>query len=119
MAYEQAGIGPKDVDFVEVPDNSSWHYLQYLETMGLCEPGEADHLLDKGETILGGRLPVCPSGGASSFGEAVSAQGLLQIYELVDQLRGSAGDRQVEGARIGMAQTYGMLGNSSTAILTT
>ncbi len=117
-AYEMAGIGPEDLDFVEVPDNSSWHYLQYIETMGLCEPGEADHMLEKGETLIGARLPVCPSGGASSFGEAVSAQGLLQIYELVTQLRGAAGARQVEGARVGMSQTYGQLGNASAAILT-
>lgn len=119
MAYKMAGIGPEDVDFVEVPDNSSWHYLQYLETLGLCEPGEADKLLESGETLIGGRLPVCPSGGASSYGEAISAQGLLQVCELVTQLRGHAGARQVEGARVGLAQTYGQLGNSSTAILTT
>lgn len=118
MAYKMAGIGPEDVDFVEVPDNSSWHYLQYLETLGLCEPGEADKLLENGETLVGGRLPVCPSGGASSYGEAISAQGLLQVCELVTQLRGDAGPRQVEGARVGLAQTYGQLGNSSTAILT-
>lgn len=118
MAYKMAGIGPEDVDFVEVPDNSSWHYLQYLETLGLCEPGEADKLLETGETAIGGRLPVCPSGGASSYGEAISAQGLLQVCELVTQLRGDAGARQVEGARVGLAQTYGQLGNSSTAILT-
>lgn len=119
MAYKMAGLGPEDVDFVEVPDNSSWHYLQYLETLGLCEPGEADKLLESGDTAIGGRLPVCPSGGASSYGEAISAQGLLQVCELVTQLRGHAGARQVEGARVGLAQTYGQLGNSSTAILTT
>ncbi len=117
MAYEQAGLGPEDVDFVELPDNSSWHYLQYLETMGFCEPGEADHLLMSGETLIGGKLPVCPSGGAASFGEAIAAQGLLQICEVVEQLRGAAGSRQIEGARVGIAQTYGQLGNSSTAIL--
>ena len=118
MAYRMAGIGPEDVDFVELPDNSSWHYLQYLETLELCGPGEAERLLEKGETMLGGSLPVCPSGGASSYGEAISAQGLLQVCELVTQLRGDAGARQVEGARVGLAQTYGQLGNSSTAILT-
>ena len=119
MAYRLAGIGPEDVDFVEVPDNSSWHYLQYLETLGLCGPGEADGMLERGETLIGGKLPVCPSGGASSFGEAISAQGLLQVVELVTQLRGQAGPRQVDGARVGLAQTYGQLGNSSTALLTT
>jgi acetyl-CoA acetyltransferase len=118
MAYQKAGIGPEDVDFVEVPDNSSWHYLQYLETLGLCGPGEADGMLERGETVLGGKLPVCPSGGAASFGEAISAQGLLQVCELVTQLRGQAGPRQVPNAKVGLAQTYGQLGNSSTAILT-
>ncbi len=117
MAFEKAGIEPEDVDFVELPDNSSWHYLQYLETIGFCKPGEADRMLDKGETLIGGKLPVCPSGGASSSGEAVAAQGLAQVHELVVQLRGQAGDRQVKGAKVGMAQTYGMLGNSAAAIL--
>jgi len=117
MAYDLAGIGPEDIDFVEVPDNSSWHYLQYLETMGFCGPGEADRMLDEGQTMIGGKLPVCPSGGASSFGEAVAAQGLLQVAELVTQLRGEAGDRQVDNAKVGMAQTYGMLGNSAAVIL--
>jgi acetyl-CoA acetyltransferase len=117
MAYNMAGIGPDDIDFVEVPDNSSWHYLQYLETLELCGPGEADKLLSEGDTMIGGRIPVCPSGGASSYGEAISAQGLLQICELTTQLRGDAGARQVEGAQVGLAQTYGQLGNSSTAIL--
>ena len=117
MAFEQAGIGPEDIDFVELPDNSSWHYLQYLETIGFCKPGEAERMLEDGETLLGAKLPVCPSGGASSSGEAVTAQGLAQICELVWQLRGQAGERQVKGAKVGMAQTYGMLGNSAAAIL--
>jgi acetyl-CoA acetyltransferase len=117
MAFRLAGIGPKDVDFVEVPDNSSWHYLQYLETMGFCEEGEADKWVEAGDTLIGGRLPVCPSGGASSFGEAVPAQGLLQIRELVLQLRGQAGARQVKNAKVGMSQTYGMRGNSAACIL--
>jgi acetyl-CoA acetyltransferase len=118
-AYEQAGLGPEDMDFVEVPDNSSWHELQYLETMGFCKPGESERLLREGVTSLGGSLPVCPSGGFSSFGEATMAQGLLQVVESTWQLRGTAGDRQVEGARIGMTQVYGAQGNNSACILTT
>jgi len=117
QAYKKAGIGPEDVNVLELPDNSSWHYLQYLETLGFCGPGEAEQLLDSGETMIGGKIPVCPSGGVASFGEAVAAQGLLQIYEVVFQLRGQCGDRQVEGAKVGMAQTYGMLGNSASVIL--
>ncbi len=117
MAYKQAGIGPESIDFVELPDNSSWHYLQYLETLGFCGPGEADHLLDEDAFQIGGKLPVCPSGGVSSFGEALTAQGLAQLCEVVWQLRGDAGARQVKGAKVGMAQTYGMFGNSGCVIL--
>lgn len=116
-AYEQAGIGPEDIDFVELPDNSSWHYLQYLETLGFCKEGESHHLLDEGATALGGKIPVCVSGGFSSFGEATSAQGFMQINELVCQLRGQAGERQVEGAKAGMAEVYGAAGNNSALIL--
>ncbi|MFC2039345.1 lipid-transfer protein [Chloroflexota bacterium] len=117
MAYTQAGIGPEDVDLVELPDNSSWHYLQYLETMGFCNPGEAERLLDEEATQIGGKLPICPSGGAASFGEAVAAQGLAQVCELVWQLRHQAGSRQVEGAKVGMAQVYGAQGNNAAVIL--
>ena len=119
MAYEQAGLGPEDMDFVELPDNSSWHELQYLETMGFCAPGDAEKLLDEGVTSLGGELPVCPSGGFSSFGEATMAQGLLQVVESTWQLRGTAGDRQVEGARIAITEVYGAQANNSACILTT
>ncbi len=116
MAYRTSGIGPEEMDLVELPDNSSWHYLQYLETLGFCGPGEAEQLLASGETELAGKIPVNPSGGMACFGEAVSAQGLLQIHEVVKQLRGECGERQVQGAKVGMAQTYGMLGNSAAAV---
>lgn len=116
-AYEQSGLGPKDIDFVEVPDNSAWHYLQYLETMGFCKEGEAHHLLDKGETMIGGKIPVCPSGGFSSFGEATMAQGFAQVYEMVLQLRGKCGNRQVQGAKVGMSEVYGAAGNNAAVIL--
>lgn len=117
MAYEQAGLGPDDMDFVELPDNSSWHELQYLETMGFCEEGEAERLLDEGATTLGGELPVCPSGGFSSFGEATMAQGILQIVEVTWQLRGTAGARQVEGARVGITVNQGLFGHGSSVIV--
>jgi len=116
-AYEQAGLGPEDIDFVEIPDNSSWHYFQYLETMGFFEEGTAHLALERGETMIGGRLPVCPSGGFSSFGEATMAQGFAQVYEMVLQLRGQCGARQVEGAKVGMSEVYGMAGNNSALIL--
>jgi acetyl-CoA acetyltransferase len=117
-AYDEAGIGPDDIDFVELPDNSAWHVLQYFETMDFCGEGEACACLDRGDMAIGGRIPVCPSGGAASFGEAVAAQGLLQVHENVMQLRGLAGPRQVEGARVTLSQVYGMQGNNSAVLLT-
>jgi acetyl-CoA acetyltransferase len=117
QAYELSGIGPDDIHVLELPDNSSWHYLQYLETCGFCGEGEAERMLREGETQIGGRVAVCPSGGFSSFGEAIGAQALWQVVEVVTQLRSQAGARQVKNAKVGMAQTYGLMGNSGTTIL--
>ena len=116
-AYKMSGIGPEDLDFAEYPDNSPWHYLQYMESLGFCGEGEADRMLNDGETMIGGKIPVCPSGGASSFGEVICAQGLAAVCEIVWQLKGEAGARQVKGAKAALAQTYGQLGNSAAAIL--
>jgi acetyl-CoA acetyltransferase len=117
QAYKLSGIGPEDIDLLELPDNSSWHYLQYLETCGFCGDGEAERMVRDGETQIGGRIAVCPSGGFSSFGEAIGAQAVWQVAEVVMQLRGQCGTRQVERAKVGMAQTYGLMGNSGTTIL--
>ncbi len=117
QAYEKSGIGPEDVDVLELPDNSSWHYLQYLETCGFCGEGEAEKMLRDGETLIGGKVAVCPSGGFSSFGEAIGAQAIWQVVEASNQLRGRCGERQVPNARIAMAQTYGLMGNSGTTIM--
>jgi acetyl-CoA acetyltransferase len=116
-AYDEAGIGPEDIDFVELPDNSAWHVLQYIETMDFCKEGEACACLDRGDFAIGGRIPVCPSGGFSSFGEATMAQGFAQLYEMVLQLRGVCGARQVEGAKVGMSEVYGAAGNNAAVIL--
>jgi acetyl-CoA acetyltransferase len=116
-AYDEAGVGPDDIDFVELPDNSAWHVLQYFETMDFCKEGEACACLDRGDMAIGGRIPVCPSGGFSSFGEATMAQGFAQLYEMVLQLRGVCGARQVEGAKIGMSEVYGAAGNNAAVIL--
>ena len=118
QAYKKAGIGPEDVNILELPDNSSWHYLVYLETCGFCGEGEADKMLRDGETKIGGKLPVNPSGGFSSHGEALSAQALWQVIECANQLRGRCGERQVPNAKVAMAQTYGLMGNSGTTIMT-
>ncbi len=117
QAYERAGVGPEDVDVLELPDNSSWHYLQYLETCGFCGEGEAHKMLREGETKIGGKVAVNPSGGFSSFGEAIGAQAIWQVVQVASQLRGRCGARQVPNCKIGMAQTYGLMGNSGTTIL--
>jgi acetyl-CoA acetyltransferase len=117
QAYKKAGIGPEDIDVLELPDNSSWHYLQYLETCGFCGAGEAEKMLRDGQTQIGGKVAVCPSGGFSSFGEAIGAQAIWQVVEASNQLRGRCGERQVPDAKVAMAQTYGLMGNSGTTIL--
>jgi acetyl-CoA acetyltransferase len=116
-AYEQAGLGPEDVDVAEVYDLSSALELDWYENIGLCAPGEAEKLLRDGDTALGGRIPVNPSGGLSCFGEAVPAQALAQVCELAWQLRGQAGARQVEGARVGITANQGLFGHGSSVIV--
>jgi acetyl-CoA acetyltransferase len=116
-AYDQSGIGPEDVDVVEIPDNSAWHYLNYIESLGLVKPGEADKLVEDEETAVGGRIPVNTSGGFASCGETTPCMGQFQVWELVNQLRGTAGAVQVEGAKVGLGQLYGGNGNCSLIIL--
>ena len=116
-AYEQAGIGPEDIDVAEVYDLSSALELDWYEDLGFCPRGEAAALLREGATTLGGRLPVNPSGGLACFGEAVPAQALAQVCELTWQLRGQAGERQVSGARAGITANQGLFGHGSSVIL--
>lgn len=107
QAYEQAGLGPRDVDVVEVHDAAAPAELIMYEELGLCGQGEGPKLLASGETRVGGRVPVNPSGGLISKGHPVGATGVAQLVELVDQLRGRAGGRQVDGARVGLAENGG------------
>ena len=116
-AYEQAGVGPEDVDVAEVYDLSSALELDWYENIGLCKEGEAEGLLHDGDTTLGGRVPVNPSGGLSCFGEAIPAQAIAQVCELVWQLRGRAEGRQVEGARLGITANQGLFGHGSSVIV--
>jgi acetyl-CoA acetyltransferase len=116
-AYDQAGIGPDDLDVAEVYDLSAALELDWYENIGLCKPGEAEKLLHDGDTTIGGRVPVNPSGGLSCFGEAVPAQALAQVCELVWQLRGQAGERQVDGARVGLTANQGLFGHGSSVIV--
>lgn len=116
-AFERSGIGPRDVSFTELQDNTCYYELAFPEEWGLCEPGEAERLLEVGETTPTGRMPINPSGGFVSFGEATTAMGVFQIAELTWQLRGQAGGRQVPDAKVGLAQTNGLGGNATAAIL--
>jgi acetyl-CoA acetyltransferase len=115
-AYEEAGLGPDDLDLAEVYDLSTALELDWYEQIGLCKPGEAEGLVRDGDTSLGGRMPVNPSGGLASFGEAVPAQAIAQVCELTWQLRGAAGERQVEGARVGLSINQGLFGHGSAVI---
>ncbi len=116
-AYEEAGISPEDVDVAEVYDLSTALELDWIEDLALCKRGEAETLLRAGDTALGGRIPVNPSGGLACFGEAVPAQALAQVCELTWQLRGQAGDRQVEGAKVGITANQGLFGHGSSVLL--
>ncbi len=116
-AYEEAGLGPEDLSLAEVYDLSSALELDWYENIGLCKPGEAERLLRNGDTRLGGRIPVNASGGLGCFGEAVPAQALAQVCELAWQIRGEAGERQVEGARVGITANQGLFGHGSSVIV--
>jgi acetyl-CoA acetyltransferase len=116
-AYEEAGIGPEDVDVAEVYDLSTALELDWIEDLQLCKRGEAEVLLRAGDTTIGGRIPVNPSGGLACFGEAVPAQAIAQVCELTWQLRGQATGRQVEGARVGITANQGLFGHGSSVLL--
>ena len=117
-AYEEAGLGPADLDVVECQDTDAARELLSCEELGLCEPGGSAALLDSGATALGGRLPVNPSGGLLSKGEPLGASALGQVVELVRQLRGECGPRQVEGASTALSHTVGRGANAGVVILT-
>ncbi|MES2262579.1 MAG: thiolase family protein [Pseudomonadota bacterium] len=108
-AYELAGVGPGDVSVAEVHDATAVGEVIQSEVLGLCEPGMGGICAIRGETSIGGRIPINPSGGLESKGHPIGATGLGQIHELVTQLRGEAQQRQVEGARIAIAENGGGL----------
>ena len=116
-AYEQAGVGPDDIDLAEVYDLSTAMELDWYEHLGLCEVGGAEELLRSGATTIGGRVPVNASGGLASFGEAIPAQALAQVCELTWQLRGQATGRQVDGARVGVTANQGLFGHGSSVVV--
>lgn len=109
MAYEQAGLGPRDMHVAEVHDASAMGEIIQVENLGFVAPGEGGPAAERGEFTLGGRIPVNTSGGLESKGHPLGATGIGQLYELVTQLRGEAGKRQVEGARHAIQENGGGL----------
>ena len=116
-AYEEADVAPNDVDVVECQDTDAARELLSYEELGLCPKGDAGKWITEGVTRLGGRLPANPSGGLLSKGEPLGASALGQVVELVTQLRGQAGARQVDGARVALGHTVGRGANASVVIL--
>ncbi|MHB8695040.1 MAG: thiolase family protein [Solirubrobacteraceae bacterium] len=106
-AYEEAGLGPEDLDTVQVHDAYAIEELLYYEEIGLCDEGEGDRLVHDGDTKLGGRIPVSTDGGFIGRGHPAGPTGLAQIWELTHQVRGTAGPRQVDGARVALAHIVG------------
>ena len=113
QAYEQAGVGPADIDLIELHDCFATAEILHYENLGLCGDGEAGRLIDEGATAHGGRVPVNVSGGLLSKGHPLGATGVANIFEVTTHLRGRAGDRQVEAAKVGLAHVIG-LGSACT-----
>lgn len=117
-AYEEAGVGPEDIDVIQLQDTDSGSEIIHLAENGFCEHGEQEHLLREGATDIGGRLPVNTDGGCLANGEPVGASGLRQVVEVCRQLRQEAGKRQVPGSsRLGYTHVYGAPGVSAVTIL--
>ncbi|WP_374593978.1 thiolase family protein [Aquabacterium sp.] len=114
--YAQAGIGPQDVNVAEVHDATAIGEILQSELLGLVPMGQGGPAAERGETSIGGRVPINPSGGLESKGHPIGATGLAQLYELVNQLRGEAGARQVSGARIALAENGGGLAGVEEAV---
>jgi acetyl-CoA C-acetyltransferase/acetyl-CoA acyltransferase len=114
-AYRQAGVGPRDVDVVELHDCFTIAEIVATEGLGLFEPGAGGRAAEAGRTSLGGEIPVNPSGGLKAKGHPIGATGAAQIAEIVTQIRGEAGPRQVDGAKTGLAHTLG--GNTATVLV--
>jgi len=112
IAYDMAGVGPSDIDLIEAHDCFTIAEIMAIEALGLVEKGKGGHATAKGETAIGGRIPVNASGGLKSKGHPVGATGVGQICEVTEQLRGDSGERQVKGAKRGLTQNIGGTGAS-------
>jgi len=108
QAYEMAGVGPQDINLVELHDCFATAEILHYENLGLCKDGEAGQMIDSGATALGGKVPVNVSGGLLSKGHPLGATGIANIYEVSTHLRGEAGTRQVQGAKLGMTHVIGL-----------
>ncbi len=119
-AFEKAGVAPQDVDVIQLQDTDAGAEIIHMAECGFCADGEQEKLLADGVTEITGAMPINTDGGLIANGEPIGASGLRQIHELVRQLRGEAGDRQVAGEpRVGFAQLYGAPGTAAATILTT
>ncbi len=119
-AFEKAGVSPSDVDVIQLQDTDCGAEIIHMAECGFCADGDQEKLLADGATEISGSMPINTDGGLIANGEPIGASGLRQIHELVRQLRGQAGDRQVPGApKVGFAQLYGAPGTAAATILTT
>lgn len=116
-AYEMAGMTPEDIDVCELHDCFTIAEIVATEGLGFFEFGQGGEAVEKGKTTIGGRIPVNPSGGLKAKGHPIGATGVAQVYEIVKQLRGEAGERQVEGAKVGMTDTLGGDANTVANII--
>ena len=118
-AFEQAGVGPSDVDVAQLQDTESGAEILHMAENGFCADGEQEAMLAEGATEIDGRLPINTDGGCLANGEPIGASGLRQVYENVLQLRGDAGPRQIPGdPRVAYTHVYGSPGISGVTILT-
>jgi acetyl-CoA acetyltransferase len=118
-AFERAGVAPEDVDVIQLQDTDAGAEIIHMAECGFCADGDQEKLLADGATEIHGAMPVNTDGGLIANGEPIGASGLRQIHELVRQLRGEAGDRQVPGEpKVGFAQLYGAPGTAAATILT-
>ena len=119
-AFEKAGIEPSDVDVIQLQDTDAGAEIIHMAEAGFCADGDQEKLLADGATEIGGSMPVNTDGGLLANGEPIGASGLRQVHEIVRQLRGQAGDRQIPGEpKVGFAQLYGAPGTAGATILST
>ncbi len=117
-AFDEAGVGPDDIDVAQLQDTESGAEIMHMAECGFCDHGDQEKWIAGGETEIGGRLPVNTDGGCLANGEPIGASGLRQVHEVVTQLRGAAGARQVPGSpRLGFTHVYGAPGISACTVL--